>query len=217
MTAPGVVAVVLAGGRGERLGGTVKANLRIGGVPLLARVTRAIGTRAAAVLVAHGGHDPAAMALADIHVPIPDLPADYGGPLAGLAAAVDWCIRQPRPAEFLLAVAVDTPFFPADFLPRALAAIAPGGTAVTARCAGQDYPTDSLWRLSAVRALPGEVRAGTAPRSLRRYAAAIGAIPLDWPEGPAGDPFASLNTPEDRLALEARAALEPPEANTHKR
>src|SRR5690606_1956362 len=124
-----------------------------------------IGDRAAAILVAHGGHDPAAMALAAGHVPIPDLPTDYGGPLAGLAAAVDWCARQTRPAEYLLLAAVATPFLPADFLSRALAAIAPGATAVTARYAGQDYPTDSLWRLSAVGALPDAVRAGTAPRS----------------------------------------------------
>ena len=217
MTAPDVVAVILAGGMGERLGGAIKANIEIGGMPLLARVTAALGDGVAALLVAHGPHPRAALALTQRHIPIPDRPADYGGPLAGLAAAVAWCTQQPRPPRYLLSVAVDTPFFPNDFLARARAAIEPGLPGVLARCGGQDYPTDALWRLAGIAALPDEVLAGTAPRSLRRYAAAGGAVALDWPAGPDGDPFASLNTPQDRLALEARAAVAPPDAGGDKR
>lgn len=201
-----VAAVILAGGKGERLGGAVKASISIGGVPLIARVTQALGTDVSPLLVAHGRHDPAAMGLTARHIPIPDLPAGYGGPLAGLAAAVDWCARQSRVPDYLVSAAVDTPFFPADFLARALAAIQPDRPGVVARYRSQDYPTDSLWRLASILGLPGQVRAGTAPRSLWRYAASIGAVPLDWPEDPAGDPFASLNTSDDLAALEARAA-----------
>jgi len=217
MTAPDVVAVILAGGRGERLGGALKANIEIGGMPLLARVTAALGDGVAALLVAHGPHPPAALALAARHIPIPDLPADYGGPLAGLAAAAAWCAQQHRAPRYILSVAVDTPFFPHDFLPRALVAIEPRLPGVFARCGGHDYPTDALWRFASIAALPGEVFAGTAPRSLRRYAAAIGAVALDWPAGPDGDPFASLNTPQDRVALAARAALAPRPGAPHKR
>src|SRR5690606_13300390 len=55
-------AVILAGGRGERLGGMVKAELRVGGVRLLDRVLPIVaGCRP--VVVAHGPHDPARLEL----------------------------------------------------------------------------------------------------------------------------------------------------------
>ena len=217
MTGASVVAVILAGGKGERLGGTIKANLKIGGVSLLARVTRALAGQVSAILVAHGRHAPAALPLDAGQVPIPDLPSDYGGPLAGVAAAVDWCARQPQSPDYLLSLAVDTPFLPRDFVPHALAAIEPGRPGVVVRYGAQDYPTNAIWRLASVRDLPRHVLEGTAPRSLWRFAASIGAVPLDWPEDAAGDPFASLNTPEDLVAMEARAAGQPPGGGDDKR
>ncbi len=204
MTTARIAAVILAGGKGERLGGIVKANLVIGGERLIDRVTRAIAGSVSTILIAHGGADPRALALDPRQTAIPDLAADYGGPLAGVAAAAAWCTAQPESPEYLLSVAVDTPFFPGDFVPRALAAIG-AAPAILAHYGTQVYPTDAVWRLASVGALPGQVLAGTAPRSLRRYAAEIGAIALDWPQQSAGDPFASANTPADVRELQARA------------
>ncbi len=208
MTTARVAAVILAGGKGERLGGVIKANLTIGGVRLVDRVTRAIAGSVSTILVAHGGVDPKALALQPGHIAIPDLASDYGGPMAGLAAAVAWCGAQPQSPEYLVSVAVDTPFFPDDFVSRALAAIGPDHPAMVARYGGQDYPTDAIWRLTSVGALPAQVLAQTAPRSLWRFAAELGAGPLNWPQTPAGDPFASANTPDDVRALEVRARAE---------
>lgn len=217
MTAAHIAAVILAGGKGERLGGTIKANIRIGGMPLLERVTRALSGHVSTILVAHGGHDPLAMGLGAQQIPIPDLPADYGGPLAGLAAAVDWCARQSRVPDYLVSVAVDTPFLPADFVTRALATVRqsdlPG---IVVRYGAQDYPTNAVWRLASILALPRQVLDGTAPRSLWRYADSVGAAPLDWPSDSEGDPFTSLNTPDDLVAFEARAGLQQPGAGNDK-
>ena len=202
-----LAAVVLAGGRGERLGGAVKSELRIGGVRLLDRVRSALGS-VSPVLVAHGRLDPTLLHLNGGLLPIPDLPADYGGPLAGVAAALAWCLAQPQPPEFLLSVAVDTPFLPPDFLTRLAAAIGDGAVAMAA-CETQDYPTNALWRVGALAALPRQVADGTAPRSLWRVAAAFRAARVVWPKAPGGDPFANLNTPSDRDALEQRATRLP--------
>jgi molybdopterin-guanine dinucleotide biosynthesis protein A len=209
MSAPRVAAVILAGGKGERLGGVVKANIVIGGVRLLDRVTEAIGGSASPILVAHGAIDPALMALGAQHVPIPDLASDYGGPLAGVAAGVAWCRDQRLPPDYLASLAVDTPFFPADFVSRALAAIGPEAPAVVARYEAQEYPTNALWRLSSLETLPDRVMEGAAPHSLRRLAIELGAIYLDWPPGHSGDPFANANTPDDLLSLRARAEQSP--------
>jgi molybdopterin-guanine dinucleotide biosynthesis protein A len=205
MSAPRIAAVILAGGKGERLGGIIKANLEIGGMRLLERATLAVSGSASPILVARGAIDPALLPLTGQHVPIPDPASNYAGPLAGVAAAVAWCLGQVSPPDYLVSLAVDTPFFPHDFVARALAAIGTESSAVIARYGTQDYPTNALWRLSRVSTVPARIANGTAPHSLKRLAAEIGAIHLDWPPDEAGDPFANANTPDDLRALRARA------------
>lgn len=206
MSSERVAAVILAGGKGERLGGAIKANLRCGDRTLLQWTTQAVAGSASPILVAHGSHDPALLSLTPGHVAIADLPADYAGPLAGVAAAIAWCRAQAEVPEFLVSLAVDTPFFPPDFLSRALAAIGTETPAILARYGTQDYPTNALWRLASVDDLPARLADGTAPRSLMRFAAELGASHLDWPPSAAGDPFANANTPAELKALQARAA-----------
>ena len=196
-----VAAVILAGGRGERLGGVVKAELRVGGVRLLDRVLPALaGCRP--VVVAHGPHDPETLGLPDGVLPVPDLPGDYAGPLAGFAAAV---AAIGDAAELLVCAAVDAPFLPADYVARLLAGLSDAPAAI-ASYGGQPYPTNSIWRLARFRDLPDRIRAGTAPRSLKSLAAAAGAVTVEWPVDDAGDPFANVNTPEDLALAELRLA-----------
>lgn len=201
-----LAAVILAGGRGERLGGAVKGALRVGGSTLLQRTTAALAPEPQLVIVAGGARSAAELGLGPRHHLVADLPADYAGPLAGLAAAVDWLLQQPRPPPLLLSLAVDTPFAPPDLVPRLMAALPPERAAVIAGYGGQDYPTNGLWRLSALALLPAALAAGTAPRSLRRLAADLGAGRCVWPPQPDGDPFHSVNTPDELAAAEARAA-----------
>jgi molybdopterin-guanine dinucleotide biosynthesis protein A len=199
-----LTAAILAGGRGERLGGVIKANIEVGGIRLLERVSAALGSLPAPVLVAHGGFAPEQLGLLPGQIPVADLAGDYGGPLAGVAGAVAWCLTAtPRP-DWLLTVAVDTPLVPADFAARMLEAL-DDRPAVVVRYAGQAYPTNAIWRLSAIANLPADVTRGTAPHSLKRLADTLGATILDWPETATGDPFANVNTPDDLAALEARA------------
>lgn len=198
-------AVILAGGRGERLGGVIKANLEIGGERLLVRVSRALGSQAAPVVVSHGMHDPALLELLPGQLPAPDLPSDYAGPLAGLAGAIE-ALRGMAGIDRIVSVAVDTPFLPADFVTRLDAALTTDVDAAVAHYRGQDYPTNAIWRLSALAGLPEAVRAGTAPHSLRRLAGGLKAGFAAWDEL-AADPFANLNTPADRAALEHRSRV----------
>lgn len=207
---PGIVAVILAGGEGQRLGGVIKANIEIGGTRLLLRVAAALGACETPILVANGRLDSGLLALPAGLQPAPDLAADYRGPLAGLAGAVASLVAEGHIPEFVASVAVDTPFIPADFVARASAMmIEANANAVLARYADQDYPTNALWRFSAVRDLAERVLAGTAPHSLKRLAIELNARHLDWPTDPAGDPFANVNTPEELRLLEARAARLP--------
>src|SRR5690606_18261389 len=130
---------------------------------------------------------------------VPDLDAPVGGPLAGLAGAIAWCATA-GPPELILTIAVDTPFVPADYAARMRAALGAKDRVVVAAYGGQPYPTNALWRVSALDDLPARMRNGTTARSLFALADALGARHLDWPDEGGGDPFANLNTPDDLAA-----------------
>jgi len=192
-----IAAVVLAGGQGARLGGVNKALLAFGSGRLADRALAAVAG-CAPVLLAVGAADYELAGPRHVR----DLTTDYAGPVAGLAAAV--AALAAEPPELLLSLAVDTPFFPHDFVARALPRLA-GAPAVLAAYDGQLYPTNGLWRFGALADLPERLRAGTAPRSLKRLGATLGAAALDYAQWTAPDPFLNANTPEDLAALRARA------------
>ena len=203
-----IVAVILAGGEGQRLGGIIKANIEIGGRRLLLRVADALGACERPILVAHGRIDLPLLALPAGFQPVPDLQSDYRGPLAGLAGAMAWLEAQGWSPDFVATAAVDTPFFPPDFVAKAVSALT-DADAMIARCAGQDYPTNAVWRFQSISALAERVRQGTSPHSLKRLGEELGARHLDWPADAGIDPFANINTPEDLHRLGARTAAPP--------
>jgi molybdenum cofactor guanylyltransferase len=196
-----VAAVILAGGKGERLGGVNKALLTIGGERFVDRAM-AVTAGCEPVLLAVGGSEfeaPPGL------VQVLDLDTDYGGPLAGLVAAI--AHLRGGETELLLSLAVDSPLCPRDFLARALPLL-DTASMVIAAYGSQDYPTNAVWRLAAIAGLPDAVRAGTAPRSLKRLAEGLGAVRLDYAPLADSDPFRNANTPED-LAFLRRALGEP--------
>ena len=133
-------AVILAGGRGLRLGGVDKARLKVGGVPLLDRVLGACeGARTTVVVgpveVPEG-----------VLVTREDPPGT--GPAAGLVAGLD---AITEPAEWTLALACDLPGAGAA-VPQLLA-VADGRDAycLTRRDGGAEWLL-ALYRTSALRA-----------------------------------------------------------------
>lgn len=199
-----IAGLILAGGRGERLGGAIKSELVIGGVRLLERVAARLDG-CAPLLVAHGRTEPAALRLAIGMIAVPDLDGDYAGPLAGVAGALAYLNALASPPELLISVAVDTPLLPIDYVDRLVAELGDAPAAI-ASYGGQPYPTNAIWRVARFRNLPERVAAGTAPRSLKSLSAAAGGTTVAWPASDAGDPFANVNTPEDLAELQRRAA-----------
>ena len=120
---PDITGLILAGGRGRRLGGRNKALLRTGGQTLLARLHAELAPRVARVLVSVA--EPAPWTeLPTLVDPEPDL-----GPLCGIAAGL------ARAPGWLLAVAVDMPCLQGAVLDLLLGRL----DAATAR-RGADHP-----------------------------------------------------------------------------
>lgn len=198
-----IAGLILAGGRGERMGGADKAALVVGGLRLIDRVAAALTSCRPLLLSCRAERDVPNYGIAGLEA-VADLRSAYGGPLAGVAAAVDWLTHSRAPTEFLVVAAVDAPFLPADYVARLTAGIGSAPYAL-ASYAGQTYPTNAIWRIAALQSLPDAVRSGTAPHSLKRLSAELGGVIVPWPINETGDPFANVNTPEELDALRRRA------------
>ncbi|WP_108397625.1 molybdenum cofactor guanylyltransferase [Devosia submarina] len=192
-------AVVLAGGEGRRLGGVRKADLRVGGVPLIERVARVLGGVEHPLLISTGplGRE---WDFPSGRVGVSDLAGSGGGPLAGVVAAVAALQSRGIIEGSLVSVAVDTPFLPNDFVQRLVEELGPAPAAY-ASWNEAFYPTNAIWRLEAIGALPEQTRE---IGSLKFLLTSLDAKRVAWDELPE-DPFANINTPQDLLAMETRA------------
>lgn len=128
-----ITALILAGGRGRRLGGRNKALLVVDGELLIERVTRVLRPRVARILVSVA--EPASWT--ELPTVIDDAPGQ--GPLAGIAAGLR------RAPQWLLVVAVDMPHLRGDVLDLLLAQARPGHDAAAFRLGGLPEPLVALW------------------------------------------------------------------------
>ncbi|ROU02556.1 molybdenum cofactor guanylyltransferase MobA [Histidinibacterium lentulum] len=188
-TDPGPAGIILAGGRGRRMGGADKALCRLGGRTLGARVRDRLRPQVPALALNANG-DPARFAALGLPV-IPDTLPD-GGPLAGVLAGLDWAASLG--ATRLLTAAADTPFLPCDLLHRLAAAGTLPAYAATAEGA---HPTAALWPVALRDALRAELDDGT--RRMREAMDRLGAVPVPFPDPAA---FFNVNTPEDLAMAE---------------
>lgn len=135
------VGLILAGGRSSRMGGGTKAELELGGRRLVDLSLDRLEPQVSAVAI--NANDP----LDATHPVIADTMKGHLGPLAGIQAGLDWAITQN--ATHMVSVAVDTPFFPCDLVPRLLmaGAEAASGLAVAATADG-DHGTFAIWPVS---------------------------------------------------------------------
>jgi molybdopterin-guanine dinucleotide biosynthesis protein A len=160
---------------------------------MMTRVTRQLSTCHQPVLTSAGAADATGTALID--------DPGVAGPIAGLAAAVRHLRERADAGDVLVSVAVDTPFLPDDYVARLTAPLdtVPGAFAIWK---DNFYPTNAAFRLAAIADLPERAADHGSPRGLL---GALGAVAVRWP-GDRPDPFASLNTLADLVALARRAA-----------
>lgn len=188
-----VFGVILAGGAGRRMGGADKALLELGGRTLLAHAVARLGPQVEGLALSANG-DPARFAGYGLPVLADAQPL---GPLSGILTALDRAADLGATA--VVSVAVDTPFFPEDLVPRLLwSAEGSGAGLALAETAGQVHPTFGLWPVG----LRGDLRATLARGEARvlAFADRHGAARAAFADGRA---FLNVNTPEDRDRAEA--------------
>ena len=188
-----IFGVILAGGPGRRMAGRDKALLMLGGQTLLARAAGRLDPQVERFALSANG-DTGRFA-GDFSVLADD---ESHGPLSGILAALNWAADLGAIA--VVSVAVDTPFFPCDLVPRlCLAAEGASGGVAIATSAGRDHPTFGLWPVSLRHDLSRFLTSGAKTRVMD-FARLHGAKRAEFDDDGA---FVNLNTPEDLAAAEA--------------
>ena len=164
MGVPELAGVVLSGGEGRRMG-RPKAELRVGGEPLLQRQLRLLleaGVGERWVSIASTGnvgvtHDPDVRVVCDLR--------SGEGPLAGIERG----LAQTR-GQWVVFLAVDLPEMTADFLRRLVAGRLPG-QGVVPRLGGRFEPLAAMYPQRAHR--EAVLRLDQGERSLQKFVGAL--------------------------------------------
>ena len=208
-----ITGLVLAGGRGTRMGGVDKGLQDFHGVPLALHALRRLQPQVGQVLISANRH---LDTYGSWGVPVcSDTLADHPGPLAGFLAGLAHCSTP-----WLLTVPCDTPLFPTDLAARLARAAERTGAGLAMAVAPETDPdTGTLhWRRQPVFCL---LRASLQP-GLAQYVEnggrKIGAwaqqhactlVPFDAPGDPA-QAFCNANTLAELQALQALAPPQRP-------
>lgn len=202
-----ITGLLLAGGRGSRMGGVDKGLQPFNGQPLALHAMHRLAPQVGALMVNANRN------LAQYEAfgaPVwPDSLADYSGPLAGFLAGLEHCATP-----WLLTVPCDTPLFPLDLAAR-LAEAAAAGQADIAMAVAPEPAEDGGSPVLRPQPVFCLLRASLRD-SLLRYTAAGGRkvhtwiaqhrnvqVPFDRP-GDAPDAFFNANTLAELHALENR-------------
>jgi molybdenum cofactor guanylyltransferase len=153
-----ITGLVLAGGRGSRMGGVDKGLQRHFGVPLAQHALHRLEPQVGRLMINANRN---LAAYESMGVPVwPDEVPDFAGPLAGMLAALAHC-RTP----YLMTVPCDTPNFPPDLARRLADGLADidGEVAIAATREGgvvRRQPVFSLMRASMRASLAAYVGGG---------------------------------------------------------
>jgi molybdopterin-guanine dinucleotide biosynthesis protein A len=187
--ADAVTGLVLAGGRGARMGGLDKGLQAWHGRPLAAHVVARLAPQVASVMISANRNAAAYAALA-ARVLADEQPG-FPGPLAGILAGL-----RAAPTPWLAVVPCDAPRLPADLVARLAAGLRDGAAGAVAR----RTHADGRQRLEPVCCLLATALADDLAAALaageRRAAAWVArhAAPVDFDRPGDADAFANFNT-----------------------
>ena len=189
--------VILAGGRGRRMGGKKKPLALLRGQTLIEHVVDIVQPQVERLLIS-ANDDPPPYSGAGLPT-LPDSCSGHLGPLAGILTAMEWTASEYPNVNYIFSAPVDCPFLPRDLVGKLQAAReAKQADLALASSAAQIHYTIGLWPVSQKERLRSALLFG----GVRRVEAWVKrhSIVLVNYEVERIDPFANMNSPDD-LAL----------------
>lgn len=188
-----VSAVILAGGKAQRMAGNDKGLQCLQGVPLYQHSLMRLRPQVADIAI-NANRNLATYAASGLPVFNDEL-ADFQGPLSGMLTAL-----KRAHTDFVLFVPCDCPYFPLDLLNHLQSAVENHhGLGAYATDNEREHPTFCLLSRQVIPALENYLQRGE--RRIRFFMQSINAIPVTFDNKTA---FANINTLEDLLSQRAR-------------
>ena len=153
-----ITGVILAGGRGSRMGGVDKGLQNHLGMPLALHALMRLAPQVGETMINANRN---LGAYESMGVPVwPDTTADFAGPLAGMLVALERC-QTP----YLVTVPCDTPNFPIDLVERLAAALVEADAEIAMAATMEDgsvqtQPVFSLLKTELLESLVRSMQAG---------------------------------------------------------
>ncbi len=189
-----ITGLILAGGRGTRMGGADKGLQPFRGEPMAQAVIRRLQPQVGALLINANRHPDD---YAKLGAPVcADVIEGYAGPLAGMHAGLCAC-----GTDFLLTVPCDSPLLPADLVDRLASALAQRGADAAVATAGpagnaRRHPVFLLMKRSLLPQLTAYLDGGG--RKVGEWLASLSCAEARFDDEQA---FANINTPAELDAL----------------
>ena len=182
-----ITGLVLAGGRGSRMGGVDKGLQNHHGTPLAMHALLRLQPQVGELMINANRNLGAYEAMG---VPVwPDALPDYPGPLAGLLAGLERC-----ETPYLVSVPCDTPDFPTDLVARLAAALAEADAEIAMAATREDgqlrtQPVFCLLKAELMESLVAFLHAGE--RKIDRWTARHRCVTVEFDDAAA---FFNANT-----------------------
>lgn len=190
-----ITGLILAGGRGSRMGGVDKGLQPFRGAPMVEHVIRRLAPQVSGLMInANQNLD----AYQGFGLPVwPDRLSGFEGPLAGLQTGLAHCN-----SDYLVSAPCDSPFLPLDLVERLRQALigqdAELAVAVTEEGAKrQPHPVFCLMKTSVASSLGSYLQAGG--RKIEAWYRSLEFVEVDFPDEAA---FRNINTLEELRRFE---------------
>jgi molybdopterin-guanine dinucleotide biosynthesis protein A len=195
-----ITGLILAGGRGSRMGGVDKGLQNFRGMPLALYTLMRLGPQVGLAMV-NANRNLSAYESFGVEV-WPDVISDYAGPLAGFLTGLERC-----ETEYLVTVPCDTPLFPQDLVARLAQALEREGADIAMAAAREEdgqvrtQPVFSLMKREVMESLVRFTQGGG--RKIDAWTAQhrTAVVPFDR-EGDDRSAFFNANTLEELHRLE---------------
>jgi molybdopterin-guanine dinucleotide biosynthesis protein A len=186
MSRADITGVILAGGRGRRMGGVDKGLQHLQGKPMVQWVLERISPQVDSVLI-NANQNLARYATFGCPVLADTIP-DFAGPLAGLHAAL-----AQATTPLILTVPCDSPFLPLDLVQRLHAALLADKAEIAVACAaGRAHPVFCLARRELLPQLDAFLASGE--RKVDLWHASLKRVDVNFDDE--SEAFDNINTPE---------------------
>lgn len=189
----GVTGIVLAGGQGRRMGGVDKGLQSLRGRPMIAAVLERLAPQVDELLI-NANQNLESYARFGCRVVADEL-GGFAGPLAGLASGM-----KAATQTLVVTVPCDSPFLPADLVPRLLAALdARSADLAVARTGAQAHPVFALARRSLLANLEAFLAAGG--RKIDAWYAPLAVVEVAFDDE--AEAFSNINTRDELAARQS--------------